>query len=102
MPKSRLLRIREKAAQFKLNWQPVRDVIDRVDKITEVLFNAGIALYGYRVNDHWTGALTALLGYRLAKAENLVAGTTGVGILTAMGVLSLTKPFWAHRPIWVP
>lgn len=76
-------------------------VVDRSDKIVNLLLNAGVAYYGYQVNHHWTGALTGLIGMKLAQADNLVSGTAGIGILGAMGAMQLTKPFWA-TPVVTP
>lgn len=59
------------------------------------MVSLGIGYYGYRLNEHWTGALTGLIGYKLAKTNNIASGASGVAILTALGALQLTKPFWA-------
>lgn len=76
----------------------IKGIIDRSDKIIDLATTAGIAYYGYQVNNHWTGALTGVLGYKLARTDNIVSGGAGVGILGALGVMQLTKPFWAIQP----
>ena len=94
--KSRLDKIKEKAAQFKLNWAPIRDMLDKSDKIIDLGVNLGLAYYGYAVNRHWTGAMSALMGYRLAKADSLVSSAAGISMLTALGILNLWQ--YTHPP----
>ena len=75
----------------------VNKLIDKSDKIVDLAVSLGVGYYGFRTNDHWTGGLAGILGYKLATSNNLPAGAAGIATLTAMGVANLTKPQWTGQ-----
>jgi len=62
------------------------------DRIIEALTKAGVALVGFQSNNHWTGALTALVALRLASGGNLAGGVAGTGVLAVMGLDRIRAP----------
>jgi hypothetical protein len=75
---------RERKARFE-RWT-AKDIIDRTDKLIDAFTKIGVAYTGFNATGHWTGALIALVGLRLAEANNLASGVAGVATLTALGL----------------
>lgn len=72
----------------------ILDKLDKLDHIPNLFLKGGLALAGYQATGHWTGALTALIGLRLAEGANLAGGAAGVAALTLIG---LTNAFAALK-----
>lgn len=94
--KSRMMRIKEKTEKVKLKYEELRQItepimrlVENQHKIIDLAVAGGLAYYGFHVNRHWTGALTGLLGYQLAKQESLISSGAGITILASLGVLNL-------------
>lgn len=64
----------------------LKDIVDRAGTLVDVATKLGVAYTGYNATRHWTGALVALIGLRLAEANNLASGIAGVATLTALGL----------------
>lgn len=74
--------------------QMIKDVVDRLDKLghlPDLFLKTGLALAGYQSTGHWTGALTALVGLKLAESRNLAAGAAGVATLSLIGLNTAFK-----------
>lgn len=84
MPEKRTAKqiFKQKSAELLLK------VVDRGNAIIDIATKAGVAYIGYKGMNHWSGALMALVGYRLAQSPNLVSGGAGVTILTTLGLSS--------------
>lgn len=89
--KEKTEKIKAKGAEIRLAIEPIMKVVSNEQHITNLLLNAGIAYYGYRTNNHWTGAIAGLLGLRLAQQESLISSGTGVGILGTLGVVNMAQ-----------
>lgn len=63
-----------------------------MEKIPDLFLKLGVATVGYNATGHWTGALSALIGLRLAGGNNLAGGVAGVATLTALGIGNLLTP----------
>lgn len=66
-------------------------LITNSDRLIETATKAGVALLGYKANNHWTGALTSLVALKLAQSGNIVAGAAGVGVLGFIGLTNITQ-----------
>ena len=67
----------------------VEGVADRLDKLghlPDLLLKGGLAYAGYRATGNVGGAITALVGLRLAEGHNLAGGAAGVTALALIGL----------------
>lgn len=64
-------------------------VIEKSDVILETATKLGVAYMGYKSNKDWSGALTALIAFKLAQSGNVVAGAAGVGVLALIGATQI-------------
>ena len=62
------------------------DRLDKLERIPDIVMKAGLAYAGYQAMNHWTGAITALVGLKLATGNNLAGGAAGVTTLTLIGL----------------
>jgi len=67
-----------------------KKMLEQIQHLPDVMLKGGLAYAGYRATGNWGGALTALVGLRLAEGNNLVGGAAGV---TALGLIGLSNAF---------
>lgn len=67
--------------------------LDKLEKIPDIVMKAGLAYAGYRATNHWTGAIAALVGLKLATGNNLAGGAAGVTALTFIGLGNAFKEY---------
>lgn len=73
--------------------------LDKLEKVPDVAMKAGLAYLGYKSVNHWSGAITALIGLKLATGNNLAGGAAGVSTLTLIGLGNAFKNFRAEERI---
>jgi len=64
----------------------ILQLLSRSDQLIETATKVGVAYLGYTSNNHWSGALTALVALKLAQSGNVVAGAAGIGVLSFIGL----------------
>ena len=64
--------------------------LDKLGHIPDLFLKGGLAYAGYRATGNVGGAITALVGLRLAEGNNLAGGAAGV---TALGLIGLSNAF---------
>lgn len=95
-----------------MNLERVERKIDRFSRVTEkvsnamsripdIVANAGAAYYGYAAGEE-AGAITALIGMKLAQANNMPAGLAGTGVLAALGLTNAWKKSGWEPEEWQP
>ena len=69
------------------------DVLERLPKVIDLITKLGIAYYGAYAYKHPSGALVGLIALELAKAQNAIAGASGIATLGAIGLASMDSDF---------
>ena len=65
------------------------EVVSKLDKlghIPDLFLKGGLAYAGFKATGNIGGAITALVGLRLAEGNNLAGGAAGVTALTLVGI----------------
>ena len=91
--------------------QILKEVVEKLDKlghIPDLFLKGGLAYAGFRATGNIGGAITALVGLRLAEGNNLAGGAAGVTALALIGLGNAFKPpeipsggldpFWWYDP----
>lgn len=96
--KRKKLSVKEKLEKAKLKWEksPISKIAKLAEKIqpsqwVDVVLNLGLAYAGYEAFHDWRAGLLGPVSLKLAQSPNIVAGTSGVIGLVALGV-ALTTP----------
>ena len=79
----------------------VEQVVSKLDKlghIPDIFLKGGLAYLGYRATGNIGGAITALVGLKLAEGNNLAGGAAGVTALTLVGLGNAFKDAQAPKP----
>ena len=89
------------------------EVVEKLDKlghIPDLFLKGGLAYAGFRATGNIGGAITALVGLRLAEGNNLAGGAAGVTALTLVGIGNAFKDMQAtsssdtgigaNAPVW--
>lgn len=67
----------------------INEVVSKLDKlghVPDLFLKGGLAYLGYRSTGNVGGAITALVGLRLAEGNNLAGGAAGVAALSLIGL----------------
>ena len=75
----------------------ISDHIGRlIDRLSlDDMIALGIGAWGAYHTNHWTGFLTGMTGYRLARSANLAAGLSGISMLAFTGLFPYIHPLLA-------
>lgn len=77
-------------------------LLSKAEHLPELATNLGVAYTGYKSCSHWSGALTALVAYKLAQSMNPAAGLAGVGVLAYLGLTAFSDGENIKPPTKVP
>ena len=75
-------------------------LLARSDQLVDTATKVGVAVIGFKANNHWSGALTGLVALRLSNSPNLAAGVAGVGVLTGLGLLNIIQQIPKEPPVF--
>lgn len=80
-------KLEKQLAKFK----EIQEYFDKIPNMIDVAVKAGLAYYGMKAFNHPAGALVALVGFELAKSQNIVAGGSGVATLASIGLAGIKR-----------
>jgi len=100
------IRMEKTALKLENTLKPLRLVFDNIGSLTDGIVNMGVAFTGHnafkklgrKFPDTLQGSLIALIGWKLARAQNVAASIAGIGTLTTMGLIASWQ-FDPYRPL---